>query len=121
MISRFIFAIESWAWRELALPGGLTRFWTNPIFDDFSVPLCRCGEDWELWLIRQNKWRGHSCPRHRIPSRYYCTVTLTFFDGMPFATTSNTLAPVSIPEGTSKFVNTVVVPVATPMVLWSCV
>jgi hypothetical protein len=40
---------------------------------------------------------------------------------MPFATTSNVLAPVSIAVGTSKFVETVAVPVATPMVLWSWV
>jgi hypothetical protein len=40
---------------------------------------------------------------------------------MPFAITTNVLAPVSIVDGTSKFVETVAVPVATPMVLWSWV
>jgi hypothetical protein len=40
---------------------------------------------------------------------------------MPFATTTNMLAPVSIVAGTSKFVETVADPVATPMVLWSWV
>ena len=33
----------------------------------------------------------------------------------------NAPAPVSMPVGTSKFVVTVLVPVATPIVLWSCV
>lgn len=51
----------------------------------------------------------------------YCTVTETGCDGIPFATTSSWLAPFSMPEGTSKFVETVVFPVATPIVLWSCV
>jgi hypothetical protein len=51
----------------------------------------------------------------------YCTVTATAVDGMPFATTTRLLAPVSMPEGTSKWVDTVFVPVATPIVLWLCV
>jgi hypothetical protein len=46
---------------------------------------------------------------------------LTAVDGIPFATTTSELAPVSIPEGTSKLVDTVALPVATPMVLWSWV
>lgn len=33
---------------------------------------------------------------------FYFTVTLTATDGIPFATTSNELAPVSIAGGTSK-------------------
>ena len=37
---------------------------------------------------------------------------------MPFATTNNWLSPVSAPAGTSKFVDTFLVPVATAMVLW---
>ena len=36
---------------------------------------------------------------------------------MPFAITNSSLAPVSIPAGTSKFVDTGVLPVATPIVL----
>ena len=36
---------------------------------------------------------------------------------MPFAITTSELAPVSVPEGTSKFVDTVLLPVATPIVL----
>lgn len=44
-------------------------------------------------------------------------VTATPADGMPFATTNNWLPPVSIPAGTSKFVDTRVPPVATAMVL----
>jgi hypothetical protein len=36
---------------------------------------------------------------------------------MPFAITTNVLAPVSIVDGTSKVVETVAVPVATPIVL----
>ena len=43
--------------------------------------------------------------------------TLTDVDGIPFATTSSVLAPVSIVLGTSKFVDTVAEPVATPIVL----
>ena len=46
---------------------------------------------------------------------------LTALEGMPFATTTTELAPVSIPLGTSKLVETVALPVATLMVLWSCV
>ena len=45
------------------------------------------------------------------------TVTATPVEGMPFASTYKVLAPVSIPAGTSKFVETIVLPVATPMVL----
>jgi hypothetical protein len=46
---------------------------------------------------------------------------LTAFDGIPFATTTSELAPVSIVAGTSKLVETMALPVATAMVLWSCV
>ena len=45
------------------------------------------------------------------------TVILTAAEGMPFAITTNVLAPVSIVDGTSKFVETVAVPVATLIVL----
>jgi len=45
------------------------------------------------------------------------TVTLAGAEGMPFAITNRSLAPVSIPIGTSKFVETGVLPVATPIVL----
>jgi hypothetical protein len=38
-------------------------------------------------------------------------------EGIPFATTTIELGPVSIPAGTSKLVETAFVPVATPMVL----
>ena len=48
---------------------------------------------------------------------FYCTVTLTGADGMPFATTTSWLGPVSIDDGTWKYVDTGVGPVATPMVL----
>ena len=54
----------------------------------------------------------------RISNRY-CTVIATGFDAIPFATTYNLLAPVSIPDGTSKFVNVGVFLVCTPIVLWS--
>jgi hypothetical protein len=47
----------------------------------------------------------------------YCTVTCTGTEGMPLATTTRLLAPVSMPDGTSKFVDTILLPVATPMVL----
>jgi hypothetical protein len=51
----------------------------------------------------------------------YCTVTATDADAIPLATTTNLPVPVSIPEGTSKFVDTFFLPVATPIVLWPCV
>jgi len=41
------------------------------------------------------------------------TVTLTLAEAMPLATTSSELGPVSIPEGTSKLVETMALPVAT--------
>ena len=50
-----------------------------------------------------------------------CTVTLTAFDGMPLATTTRVLAPVSMPAGISNWAETEVVPVAIPMVLKVCV
>lgn len=54
-----------------------------------------------------------------IPSyTCHCTVMLTAAEGMPFAITTNVLAPVSIDDGTSKLVETVSEPVATPMLLW---
>jgi hypothetical protein len=51
----------------------------------------------------------------------YFTVTLTGAEGMPLATTTRLLAPVSAFFGTSKCVETVFVPVATAMVLGLCV
>jgi len=39
-------------------------------------------------------------------------------DGMPFPTTYNSHGPLGMPAGTSKLVDTIVEPVATPMVLW---
>jgi hypothetical protein len=54
--------------------------------------------------------------RLRTKSRYF-TVIDTAADGMPFATTSSALAPVSRFGGTSKFVDTGVLPVATPIML----
>jgi hypothetical protein len=56
----------------------------------------------------------------RLRSRY-CTATATGFDAIPLATTTSMLAPVSMPFGTSKFVDTIFLPVATPIVLWPCV
>ena len=50
----------------------------------------------------------------------YSTVMETGDDGMPFAITTSELVPVSMFAGTSKLVETVVLPVATPMVLGSC-
>jgi hypothetical protein len=49
------------------------------------------------------------------------TVMVTGLEGIPFATTSRELLPVSAVAGTSKFVETFAAPVATPIVLWSCV
>jgi hypothetical protein len=42
---------------------------------------------------------------------------LTAIDGIPLATTSSELAPVSMVAGTSKFVETMADPVATAIVL----
>jgi hypothetical protein len=47
------------------------------------------------------------------------TVIVTAGDGIPFATSTSVFGPVSMPAGTSKFVETIALPVATPMVLWS--
>jgi hypothetical protein len=46
------------------------------------------------------------------------TVTLTGAEAMPLATTASELAPVSVTDGTSNEVDTMVLPVATPMLLW---
>ena len=46
---------------------------------------------------------------------------LTVIEGIPFATTTRELAPVSIVAGTSKLVETIAEPVATAIVLWLCV
>jgi hypothetical protein len=54
-------------------------------------------------------------------AKFQFTVTDTAADGIPFAITTSVLAPVSAPLGTSKFVETVALPVATPIVLWSWV
>jgi len=48
----------------------------------------------------------------------YCTVTLTGVEAMPFAITTRLLVPVSAVKGTSKVVETIFGPVATPMLLW---
>jgi hypothetical protein len=52
-----------------------------------------------------------------VSTQAYCTVTATGLDGIPFATTTSELAPLSIFAGTSKWVETILLPVATPMVL----
>jgi hypothetical protein len=48
-------------------------------------------------------------------------VTGTAVDGIPFATTTSVPAPGSVSGVTSKEVETGVLPVATPMLLWSWV
>jgi len=53
----------------------------------------------------------------KVKSGAAATVTFVAAEGMPFAITKSSLAPVSIPAGTSKLVDTVVLPVATPIVL----
>ena len=45
------------------------------------------------------------------------TVTLTGAEAIPLATTASELAPVSVTDGTSNEVDTMVLPVATPMLL----
>jgi alkanesulfonate monooxygenase SsuD/methylene tetrahydromethanopterin reductase-like flavin-dependent oxidoreductase (luciferase family) len=52
---------------------------------------------------------------------YHWIVTRFGLDGIPLATTTILLAPVSAVTGTSKVVETIAVPVAIPIVLWSCV
>jgi hypothetical protein len=64
--------------------------------------------------LTRNKTSGLN---YRLRTCNYCTVTATPADGMPFATTSKVLAPVSIPVGTSKLVETALALVATAMVL----
>src|ERR1700734_804899 len=54
----------------------------------------------------------------KLPPPDAPTGTAAPAEGMPFAITNNELGPVSIPAGTSKLVDTMVLPVATPMVLW---
>ena len=49
------------------------------------------------------------------------TVIVTGSEAIPFATTSRELLPISAAAGTSKFVETFVPPVATPIVLCPCV
>ena len=45
-------------------------------------------------------------------------MTLTGAEAMPLATTTSEPAPVSVTDGTSNEVDTGVLPVATPMLLW---
>jgi hypothetical protein len=52
---------------------------------------------------------------------YHWIVTRFGLDGIPLATTTILLAPVSAVVGTSKVVETIAFPVAIPIVLWSCV
>jgi hypothetical protein len=49
------------------------------------------------------------------------TVVLSGVEAMPLSTTASELAPVSAVAGTSNNVETIVLPVATPMLLRSCV
>ncbi len=58
-------------------------------------------------------------PTRHHPSQF--TVTATGAEGMPLATTTSVLAPVSVALETSKWVDTGALPVATAIVLWSCV
>jgi len=53
----------------------------------------------------------------RLAWPVYRTSTKYGDDGMPFATTNNWLSPVSAFAGTSKFVETFLVPVAIAIVL----
>jgi len=70
--------------------------------------------------LRQHPVESVCRVRVGLPANYF-TVTETACEGIPFATTSSFPAPVSMPDGTSKLVETVVLPVATPIVLWSWV
>jgi len=68
-------------------------------------------------LPRRKRRRIEGDLRGKSPRGVQFTVIDTGADGIPFAITTSVLAPVSVPEGTSKFVDTVLVPVATPIVL----
>ena len=59
--------------------------------------------------------------RNRDKPDGYWMVTATGLDAIPLATTSILLAPVSAVAGTSNMVETLALPVATAIVLWSCV
>jgi hypothetical protein len=52
-----------------------------------------------------------------LKRRPYRTVTVTGVEGIPFATISRVVLPVSIVAGTSKLVETFCLPVATAIVL----
>jgi hypothetical protein len=39
MLFRFILSVESATWRELGVPGGLTRFWAKAVFGHSSANL----------------------------------------------------------------------------------
>ena len=79
-----------------------------PVQAKKSPPRGKAGEEW-LRVMRG------------IARQDQFTVTDTGADGIPFAITTSVLAPVSAFDGTSKFVETVLFPVATPIVLWSWV
>ena len=57
---------------------------------------------------------------HPLSSSQF-TVTAATAEGIPLATTKSWLGPVSMFAGTSNSVETALLPVATAMVLWSCV
>jgi len=79
---------------------------------------CRIGlsEDWLKGLSRSYQTTC-SIPSQKIPSEVHSTLTFTATDGMPFATTSNVLAPISMFVGMSNWADTIADPVATPMLL----
>ena len=59
--------------------------------------------------------RAHQFTKNRERTQF--TVTLSGADAMPLATTASELAPLSVPAGTSNWVETMALPVATPMLL----
>lgn len=54
---------------------------------------------------------------HSSRDRFQFTVTLTGTEAMPLATTVSELAPVSVFAGTLNIVETIALPVATPILL----
>ena len=76
------------------------------------------------WVFVRARFGQFMYGFYPVDQRWRVDLTAVIFlaaEGMPFATTYNLLAPASTLAGTSNFVDTGVVPVATPMVLWSCV
>src|SRR5437016_396113 len=74
-------------------------------------------EELKLWPATAKQQQSRAANHSTASAFCYCTVTETDVDGMPFATTTRELAPVCIFAGTSKLVEMLRLPVATPIEL----